>query len=73
MLRSSIILLITLTSTVFDAFFPGKPDEATKEFFTLQAVVKFMDRVHYSVLSMINFLNMFIIPTLNRLIHHAGF
>ncbi len=47
-LRSSIILLVTLASVVFNTFNPGEPDLDKKEFFTLQAVVKFMDKVHYA-------------------------
>ncbi|NND06193.1 MAG: carboxy terminal-processing peptidase [Saprospiraceae bacterium] len=39
---------MTLASVVFNTFNPGEPDLDKKEFFTLQAVVKFMDKVHYA-------------------------
>ncbi len=47
-LRSSIILLITLLSVLFKTVETSEPDAAEKEFFTLQAVVKFLDKKHYA-------------------------
>jgi len=47
-LRSSLILLIALAGVFFKTAIPPKEDNIKKEFFTLQAVVKFLDRVHFS-------------------------
>ena len=46
-LRSSLILFIAMVGIFFRSHERGEPDNAKKEFFTLQAVVKFLDRVHY--------------------------
>lgn len=46
-LRSSLILMIALLGLFLKSHQIGDSDEAKKEFFTLQAVVKFLDRVHY--------------------------
>ncbi|MDH3244632.1 MAG: hypothetical protein OEM26_08450 [Saprospiraceae bacterium] len=47
-LRSSLILLIALAGVFFKTSIPTKEDNIKKEFFTLQAVVKFLDRVHFA-------------------------
>lgn len=47
MLRSSLILMIALLGLFLKSHRVSESDQAKKEFFTLQAVVKFMDRVHY--------------------------
>lgn len=47
-LRSSLILLLALAGIFFNSFNTGAPDNSKKEFFTLQAVIKFLDRVHYA-------------------------
>ncbi|MCB0668240.1 MAG: carboxy terminal-processing peptidase [Saprospiraceae bacterium] len=46
-LRSSLILMIALLGLFLKSHQVGDSDQAKKEFFTLQAVVKFLDRVHY--------------------------
>ena len=46
-LRSSLILFIAMVGIFFRSHESGTPDNAKKEFFTLQAVVKFLNRVHY--------------------------
>ena len=46
-LRSSLILLIAMVGIFFRAHEKTEPDTTKKEFFTLQAVIKFLDRVHY--------------------------
>ena len=47
-LRSSLIVIIALAGIFLKSFIPGDSDNTKKEFFTMQAVVKFLDRVHYS-------------------------
>ncbi|NND33284.1 MAG: carboxy terminal-processing peptidase [Saprospiraceae bacterium] len=46
-LRSSLILMIALAGIFLKSHRVGESDQAKKEFFTLQAVIQFMDRVHY--------------------------
>ena len=46
-LRSSLILMIALIGLFLKSHQVSESDQAKKEFFTLQAVIKFMDRVHY--------------------------
>ncbi len=46
-LRSSLVLFFALVGIFFRSQQITEPDKAKKEFFTLQAVVKFLDRVHY--------------------------
>ena len=46
-LRSSLILLIAMVGILFRSHEKSEPETAKKEFFTLQAVIKFLDRVHY--------------------------
>ena len=46
-LRSSLILMIALAGIFLKSHRGGESDQAKKEFFTLQAVIQFMDRVHY--------------------------
>lgn len=45
-LRSSLVLVIALAGLLLNSNI-NEPDQAKKEFFTLQAVVNFMDRMHY--------------------------
>lgn len=46
-LRSSLILMIALIGLFLKSHQVSDSDQTKKEFFTLQAVIKFMDRVHY--------------------------
>ena len=46
-LRSSLIVIIAVAGIFLKSFIPGDSDNTKKEFFTMQAVVKFLDRVHY--------------------------
>ena len=46
-LRSSLIILLAVAGIFLKAYTPSPADPLKKEFFTLQAVIKFLDRVHY--------------------------
>ncbi|MBK8505561.1 MAG: carboxy terminal-processing peptidase [Saprospiraceae bacterium] len=46
-LRSSLILMIALIGLFLKSHQVSESDQTKKEFFTLQPVIKFMDRVHY--------------------------
>ncbi len=46
-LRSSLILLIAAVGLFLKSHHVSESDQAKKEFFTMQAVLKFLDRVHY--------------------------
>lgn len=53
-LRSSLILMIALIGLFLKSHPVSESDQSKKEFFTLQAVIKFMDRVHYEPKSLDN-------------------
>ncbi len=46
--RSSLIILLAVAGIFLKSYTPSPADPQKKEFFTLQAVIKFLDRVHYN-------------------------